>query len=188
MKELDRIELDHPRRADKIRIPLHAFVLGISKENVFVGNEDWGYEIHVYDLDGKRQRKIRKIYQPIKISREYKQKINEKLELAPPALKEKIDFPEYFPPFQCLFTDDRGLLYVMTYAKSENPEEYIFDIFNRDGIFISTMSLQAFIDNPLFTPGGPFDSWITLKKDRLYALREKSSGFLELVVYKVHRE
>jgi len=188
MKELDRIELDHPIRADKIRIPLHAFVWSISKENVFVGNEDWGYEIHVYDLDGDRLRKIRKTYRPVKISREYKQKINKKLEIAPPALKKKIDFPEHFPPFQCLFTDDKGLLYVMTYVKGDNPKDYIFDIFNRDGIFISTMSLQAHIDDPIFTPGGPFDSWITMKKDRLYALREKNSGFKELVVYKVQRE
>ena len=50
------------------------------------------------------------------------------------------------------------------------------------------MSLDAHLNDPVFTPGGPFDSWITLKKDRLYALREKNSGFLEVVVYEVHRE
>ena len=52
---------------------------------------------------------------------------------------------------------------------------------------MGTVSFEAFVNDPFFTPGAPFDSWaVTLKQGRLYALREKKSGYKQLVVYKVN--
>ncbi len=72
----------------------------------------------------------------------------------------------------------------MTFEKGQNPKDYNFDIFNQEGLFIGSISLDVFLNDPFFTPGAPLDSWITKKGDRLYVLRMKSSGYKEFVVYK----
>ncbi len=184
IKELDRFELIQPIRADKVRLPMHVSVWCVSKDYIYVGNEENGYEIRVYDLKGNLQRKIRKQYKSVKVSGEFKQYVNEKLEHTPPVLRDKIYFPDYFPAFQFIFTDDEGSLFVMTFEKGQNPKDYNFDIFNQEGLFIGSISLDVFLNDPFFTPGAPLDSWITKKGDRLYVLRMKSSGYKEFVVYK----
>ncbi|MFX0212313.1 MAG: hypothetical protein ACFFDT_40445, partial [Candidatus Hodarchaeota archaeon] len=84
------------------------------------------------------------------------------------------------PPFQCLFfIDDDGRLFIMTFEKGENPKECIFDIFNSDGVLVARKSLDVYVRNgtliqPLYAQS---------KNNRLYCLREKESGFKELVVY-----
>ena len=88
-------------------------------------------------------------------------------------------FPEVFHPIQSLFTDEMGRLYVMTYEKGEDSGEYIFDIFNADGIFIGRKSLRAFND---YYEGY---LWVKGKQNHLYCGNEKESGYKELVVYKM---
>ncbi len=184
IKELDRFEVIQPIRAAKFRLPMHVSVWCVSNENIYVGNEERGYEICVYDFDGNLQRKIRKNYEADKGSGKLEQEIREKLKYSPQVLKDKIYFPERWPPFQFIFTDDKARLYVMTFKEGTNPNENIFDIFNPEGIFITTVSMHVSLNDPFFTPGAPLDSWITIKKNRLYCLREKSSGYREFVVYK----
>jgi hypothetical protein len=60
----------------------------------------------------------------------------------------------------------------------------MYDIFNPDGIFIGRTSLENYgqygiSESPLFA---------TIKKDRLYFIREKETGFKELVIYKMKWE
>lgn len=188
IQELDRFELIQPIRADKVRFPMHVSVWCVSKNFIYVGNEENGYEIHVYDFDGNLIKKIRKEYQPVAVSNKFKQYVNGQLKNTPPALKDKIFFPKTFPPFQFIFSDDSEYLYVMTYVKGIKPKEYSIDIFNPDGIFIGEISLDVFINDPFFTPGAPLDSWVTVKKDRFYTLRMKDSGYKELVVYNISWE
>jgi hypothetical protein len=182
--ELDRMELIQPMMADKISLPVQLDVWSVSHGNIFIANGEGDYEIRVYNLEGNLIRKIRKKYDPIPVTREFKQEIMHKLQEAPQALRDKIIFPDYFPPFRLIFNDDSGCLYVMTYAKGKTFGENLFDIFDPEGIYIGTMSLNVALDDPVFTPGAPFDTWLTMKKDRLYSLREKSSGYREFVVYK----
>ena len=184
IRELDRFEVVQPIRATKVRLPMHVSVWCISNENIYVGNEERGYEIWVYDFDGNLQRKIKKSYHADSGSAKFEQEIREKLKYSPQVLKDKIYFPERLPPFQFIFTDDKARLYVMTFKEGKNPNENIFDIFNSEGIFIATVSMHVSLNDPFFTPGAPLDSWVTIKKNRLYSLREKSSGYKELVVYK----
>jgi len=184
IKELDRFEVVQPIRASKFRLPMHVSTYFVSNENIYVGNEERSYEIWVYDFDGNLQRKIRKNYEANKGSGKLVQEIREKLKDTPKALTDKLYFPERWPPFQSIFTDDKARLYVMTFKEGKNPDENIFDIFNPEGIFIATASIHVSLNDPFFTPGMPLDSWVTIKKNRLYCLREKSSGFREFVVYK----
>ncbi len=184
IKELDRFEIIQPIRADKYRLPMHVSVWCVSNKNIYVGNEERGYEICVYDFDGNLLRKIRKDYEADKGSGKLVQEIREKLKYSFQELKDKIYFPERWPPFQFIFADDKARLYVMTFKEGKNPDENIFDIFNPEGIFIATASMHVSLNDPVFTPGIPLDSWVTIKKNRLYCLREKSSGYKELVVYR----
>jgi len=182
--ELDRFEIIQPIRAPKVRLPMQASVWCVSQDYIYVGNEKNGYEVRVFDYEGYLRRKIRKKYHPVKVSEEFKQTIKEKLEHTPPAVKDKIYFPDRFPAFQFIFADDKGHLFVMTFERGNNPKEYIIDIFNQGGVFIGTISLDVYLNDSFFAPGAPFDSWVTAKKDHLYALRIKPNGYKELVVYK----
>jgi len=69
----------------------------------------------------------------------------------------------------------------MTYESGENPGEYIFDIFNKDGVFIARMSL-----NVQHWGWGQLNARV--KRNRLYIVQEKESGYKELVVYKMNWE
>jgi hypothetical protein len=120
------------------------------------------------------------------VDEDYKKEIGDKLENTPDALKNKMYLPDYYPPFNYLFSDDKNNLYVKTFAKGDSPKDRLFDVFNPEGIFQGTVSIEAHVNDPFFTPGAPFDSWVVAKKkNRLYCLREKSSGYKEFVVYRL---
>jgi hypothetical protein len=184
IEEMDRFEVIQPVRADKVRLPMHTSVWCVSKKRIYVGNENNGYEIHVYDFEGNFVKKIRKTYQPTPVSEGFKQYVNGQIKDTPPVFKKKIYFPEHFPPFQCIFSDDREYLYVMTFERGTRPGEYRVDIFDPDGVLIGKTSLDIYLSDPFFTPGAPLDSWITIKENRLYTLRMKDSGYKELKVYR----
>ena len=166
----------------------------ISKGHLYIGNKFNGYEFLVYDSNGTLVKKIRKDYNPVQVSQQLKEKVIKRFDT--PSynqynIKNKIFFPDYLPPFQYFFSDDIGRLYVMTHEKGEREKDFIYDIFNPDGIFISRTVLDNsgnILGAPPFQElsspwGGPYD--VKVKKNRLYYLRGKESGYQELVVYKM---
>jgi hypothetical protein len=186
IKEMDRFKIVQPIEADKVEFPMHISLCCASYDRIYVGNEDNGYEIQVYDLNGDIIRKIRKKYGSIKVDDMYKKEIGEKLKDSPDELKNKMYFPEYYPPFSYLFADDENNLYVKTFEKRDSFKDRRFDVFNSDGIFQGTVNMEAHVDDPFFTLGAPFDSWVMAKKkNRLYCLREKESGYKKLMVYRL---
>lgn len=189
IKELDSFEINDPMAVSKIRLPLHVSAWSVSSESIFVGNEVRGYEVWVYDFDGNLKRKIEKEYNPEEISEEFKSKYFNLLGDVPDEFLKKIHFPDHLPPFQYFFTDDEGRLFVMTYETEERPDEYMFDIFNPDGLFIGRKSLKLYLSLiPYYAPGNSIDFWTVMRKNRFYCIREKESGFKELAVYKVSWE
>jgi len=144
-----------------------------------------GYEISVYDLEGNLQRKVRKEYTSINISEEHKKKFLKEIEsVAGEELRKKVYFPKYWPPFRYFFTDDNGRLFVMTYEKGKNLNEYEYDIFNSNGVFVGRISLGNIQEIPL----GELELGVKAKSNCLYCLREKESGYKKLVVYKMRWE
>jgi hypothetical protein len=154
-------------------------------EKIYIGKKSQPYEVRVYDSAGDLKRIIKKDYETIKVSDEYKKEIiklredMKKKGIPPPPAK--LYFPEYWPAFKELFADETGWLFVMTYEISSNPREFVYDIFNPDGIFIGKMSL----DNYRGTYR-PFP--VKAINNRIYCIREKESGYKELVVYKMKWE
>jgi len=161
------------------------FVWCVSKQNIFIEERARGYEISVYDLEGNLQRKVRKEYTPINIPEEHKKKFLKEIEsVAGEELRKKVYFPKHWPPFRYFFTDDNGRLFVMTYEKGKNLNEYEYDIFNANNVFVGRISLGNIQEIPL----GELELDVKARNNRLYCLREKESGYKELVVYKMKWE
>jgi hypothetical protein len=186
IRVFNRVEIPHPLGALKIRFPFPLTVWGLARDGIYIGNDQKGYEICVYDQDGNLVRKIRKEYAAVPFPENQKRavlKLLESPQLTP--IREKLEFAESSPPFQHLFCDDEGRLYVMTYATGESPGEYLFDIFTPDGVFFARTSCAVHLSADLTAPGSPTDSWVTAKNGRFYAIREKPNGYKELVVYRM---
>lgn len=191
IKMFYHFEFQNPQLSDKYTPISRGFVLGASGNAVYIGYSRDEYEILVYDRDGTLTRKIRKEYIPIDISDDYKRIIKKRLGSFPAgqALVKKMYFPPHWPPFRYLFTDDKGRLYVMTYEKGDNEREYMYDIFNAEGVFIGRMSLGnieiSYVENEMFHDD---PKKVLVKGDYLYCIQEKESGFIELVTYRMHWE
>jgi len=164
-----------------VRCPVNRdmMIYKAAEDRIFIGNTAKGYEIWIYDLDGNLLRKIRKEYKPVAVSEEVK-KDYFKLWPKDDPLKDNFYFTEHWPPFRGLFADDEGRLFVLTYEAGLNPGEFMYDVFNPEGIFIGRMSL-ANMKN-LCRP----DSFtVKVKKNCLYGLQEKENGYKELAVYRM---
>ncbi|MDH4271742.1 MAG: 6-bladed beta-propeller, partial [Candidatus Aminicenantes bacterium] len=136
LKILDRYE----RTSDNTRqVPY--FMWRVSGGLIFIANEARGYEIWVFDLDGNLVRKIRKEYRPVKVTEEIKEAI-----LGPDYRRSGTAqdnyFPNPLPPLNQFFADDEGRIFVMTYEPGANPGEYLWDIFDPDGVFVGRKALN----------------------------------------------
>jgi len=164
------------------KMPYRAFlyIWRITKDKIYIGNEQRGYEILIYDLEGNLLRKIRKEYKPLLLPENLRKDTEASLSNNP-SRKQWFYIPKEIPPFNTFFIDDEERLYIMTYEKGFNEGEYIHDVFNSDGIYISRKSLKSYGNlgwelEPL---------WAVAKNNRLYCLREKESGYKELEVYRM---
>ena len=186
IRELDRFEkywnrFIAPTLQEKIVCGTELIFLGKPQdERIYIGNSERGYEILVFDLDGRLFRKIRKDYFPVPVSQDYKDQYLENFNFMP-EYAVKIYFPHHWHPFHSFFLDDEGRLYVMTYEPGINPGEYMFDIFNEDGVFIARMSLRVH-----HWGWGHLNA--RARGNKLYVVQEKESGYKRLVVFRMKWE
>jgi len=174
LKVLDRFE----RIPDDSRqVPF--FMWRVSGDRIIVANEARDYELWVYDLDGNLVRKIRKDYRPVRATEDIKAAI-----LGPEyrrsGLSQEKYFPDPLPPINQFFTDDGGRIFAMTYEPGAHPGEYLWDIFNPDGVFIARTALAVLWAGLYAGPRYTF-----IKNGHLYYHRVKESGYHELVVNRV---
>ena len=193
IKEFRRQKIPNERAAMRINGALKNgnFILWtISGGKIYVGDNDKEeYEILVYDYEGNLLKKIRKEYTPVEVSERFKEKIltpyerssNEPIR----AIGKKIYFPNYMPPYRCIFSDDEGRLFVMTYEKGKRAGEYIYDIFNAEGQFIGRLGLG----NYGIWDGAIVNQFVIIAKNNcMYCIRQKESGYKELVVHRMRWE
>lgn len=154
------------------------FVFRVSGDKIFVANEERGYEILVFDLEGRLVRMIKKEYRPVAPSETIK-----RIFLGPgyqaSGTASSRYFPNPMPPLFHFFTDDTGRLFVMTYEEGDGPGEYVYDLFDSQGVFIGRKSLGF----KWFVYGSAIYSLI--RNGRLYCKYEREDGFDEIVVYSV---
>jgi hypothetical protein len=198
---LEEIKMLHPgrsvpnftvaKKANCLRLYLDYNVWKISRSLIYIGNYGQGYEFLIYDTEGNISRKIRKEYHKVKVPDQVKDKIVNWLSenFAPfEKVKNKIYFPEFYPPFQFFFLDEKGRLYVMTYERGKSPNSFMYDIFNPDGLFIGRIELDNYGSLATSPIINPLPLEVVSKNNRLYCLREKENSYKELVVYKMRWE
>lgn len=144
----------------------------VSEYFIYVSDDKRGYEIRVYDFKGKLIRKIRKEHRLVKLPLDERKSIEEAYKVLEKQIGEKFDPYIHRPPFSKFFVDSDERLYVQTWEEGDKPDEYIHDIFNRDGAFIGRVSLNIFYKKSTF--------YAIEKNGYIYYLREKDDGFMEL--------
>jgi len=184
MAELGRTSIVNPRRVNQFSYPYPVITWGLSNKYIFVGVEERRYDIHVYDFEGQLIRRIRNEYTPVPFSEESREQVMKDWQ-GFESYRKKIVMPEFNPPFQHLFADDLGRLYVVTFEPGNNQGEYMTDVFDTEGVFYSRLSLRLYLPGGIFQGENPWDSWVTVKNDILYCIQEKVSGHKELVAYKI---
>jgi hypothetical protein len=187
VKELDRCA-GYPNRKifEKVPEPYikgtgFAFLAAASRDRLFVGNSERGYEIRVFDLDGRLLRKIRKEHTPVPVTEEHRRAyLKDFLEFWPEYAR-KIDFPPHWHAFHGFFADGEGRLFVMTFEPGARPGEHVYDVFDRDGVLSARVDLAA-LHRTSETRG---QLMAFARGDRLYTVREKPSGFKRLAVHRM---
>jgi hypothetical protein len=161
-------------KPDEINPIEPTFWAAASRERTFVANESRGYEIRVFDREGTLVRIIRKENLPVPVSEAFREKT---LKQFGPRFKDRLNFPKNHAPFQALIADENGRLLVATFEPGDKPGEFLYDIFDEDGVFVARKSLNAIIWEGSL--------WARLKADKFYCLQEKESGFKEIAVYRL---
>ena len=178
LKELDSQKIPNPMAGEMLKGTYHVFSWCVSEQKIYTGFQERGYEIYVYDFDGNMIRKIKKEFTPVPISEDHKKTFIAQFENPMfDDIRKKIYFPDSMPAYHAFFCDDRGGLFVMTYEKGLNPNEFIYDIFDGEGILIGRKTLSIHQDE-----GGVYAK---IAANRLYALEEKASGYKRMAVYEL---
>jgi hypothetical protein len=181
--ELDPTKSVNMARAKKVDGVDARSILAVTPKYIFLGNSERGYEIRVYNHESLLLKKIKKAYKPVRVDEAFRDNVRKRYARAPEILQ-KLYFSKNFPPFQFGFADETGSLFVMTYEKGKNTGEFIYDVFNPDGVFVARTALPNYgrygvVEAALFAMA---------RKGRIYCFREKESGFKEIVVYKINRK
>jgi hypothetical protein len=178
LKKLDFIDMSEMAPGKKTPGTILAFLWRVAGGRIYAGNEQRGYEILVYDLEGNLLRKIRKEYDPVPYPEEFR-KQTEVLAARQPAMN--LFARKDMLPFNSFFVDDEGRLFVMTYEPGNDQDAYIHDVFDRDGVLVARVPLGKY--GILGRSMNPLRA--TSKNGRFYRVRFKESGYAELVVYKM---
>jgi hypothetical protein len=156
----------------KVGVPL--FIWKAQNDKIYIGNEHRGYEILVYNLDGQLLQKIRKEYYAIPYPKEFKEEVARS--------RPGYSTPDDCPPFNSFFIDENGYLFVMTYEKGTEPDEYWHDIFSNEGIFVGRASFG--ISGSLSWNLNPMNA--VARGSRYYRLRFKEEdAYPEMIVYRM---
>jgi hypothetical protein len=128
------------------------------------------YEISFYDEQYKAVKKIRREYEPAKVTDEdkkiYLKRSNPPGVSGPP----RYPCPSNHVPFRSFFVDDHGRLIVQTWDRTRDGKMDIYDVFDLEGRFYGRFSLNAHPDliNPTPT---------ILRNDRLYTVESDEDGY-----------
>ncbi len=178
LKRLDFVDMSDMGTGKKTPGTIVAFPWLVAGDKIYIGNEQRGYDIWVYDLEGQLLRKIRKESKPAPYPEEFK-KQTEVMAARQPALN--LYARSDTPPFNSFFTDDEGRFYVMTYEREQNTGDYIHDVYDKNGVLISRTPIGA--SGILARALNQLRA--TAKNGRYYRLVFKENGYPVVIVYRM---
>jgi hypothetical protein len=109
------------------------------QDRLYLGSQN-GYEIKVLSLEGRPLKTIRRDYDPIRMSQSDKDEMLKAFSVLPNT-KDRIQFPEVYPPYADLVPADEGRLLVETYEKGKALKEFYWDVFDSDGRYIAKVPI-----------------------------------------------
>ncbi|MBC8359502.1 MAG: 6-bladed beta-propeller [Candidatus Aminicenantes bacterium] len=146
----------------------------LGKNDVILYSNPEEYEITVVNSEGELIKRILKKYDPVKVTEEDKKEFFDSLPSAAAPVKDRIEFPNYYPAYQNFLLDEQGRMFVRTYEKGKEKGEFYIDVFDAEGMYITKILLKA---DPRVWKG-----------DKLYAMEENEDGFQTLKCYSIHWE
>lgn len=169
IQTLDQSTIASFKKAAKVNMIPTLVYWETSQNHVYTGSTG-EYEIRVFDFDGNLLRRIRKRHQAVPLSEENRMDYEQRLEGYPAEIRENFFIPDAFPPFRDIVARGDEWLFVRTY---EEPREgsSIYDIFDDEGAFVDRAELEGY--------------QVKFKGDRAYCLKQKDSGYKELVVNRI---
>lgn len=138
------------------------------KDNIYYGYPK-AYEIEIIDPRNKTVKRILKEYDPVEPSAEVKAQIAQTMKSLTPSLAEKVFVSKYHSAFINFLIDEKGRLFVSSWAKS--GKDFVYDVFDPEGRYIARFPL-------------PFRA-VLFKKGKLYCIEEDSDGYQAVTRYSV---
>lgn len=148
------------------------YVLG-KEDHIFYGNPE-EYEIKVFNSEGKPVKRILKEWNPVKVTKEDEEEILARIPDVAAGIKDRLEFPKFFPAYQSFSLDEQGRMVVRTFEKGKEERQYFFDVFDAKGVYVAKF---PFIGEPRVWKG-----------EKLYAIEETEDGYFVLKCYSVHWE
>lgn len=155
-------------------------LLAASRTSFFLTTMASTREIEVYDLSGRLIRKILADYPAVEVPPGFREEILHSLPPEHPFWR-NLAFPKTFPPFLSLFADDHDRLYAVGYGQDQVTGAGVCDVFSPDGVRI----LRTALGYQRLQLGPPLRD-VVIKNDWLYCVREKPSGFTEVLAFSLH--
>jgi hypothetical protein len=168
-KTLASSKIESFKKATKVNIIPTLLYWAKSNNHIYTGSTD-EYEIRVFDFEGQWLRSIKKDYEAVPLSDRDREEYEQNLQRYPPDIRESFFIPDTFPPFRDIVALGDTLLFVQTYEKP-NEGRSVYDIFNTNGEFIGKTEFEGY--------------QIKFKGDNVYCLKQKESGYKDLVVYRM---
>jgi hypothetical protein len=163
-------------KINPLSVRLYRFDCKSYKDKFYAGNDAEGI-IKVFDPDGKEIRTIRYPFKELEVTREQinemlaHYQINPDTKTAYARLKDRIEFPKFYPRFYDFFADD--FLYVLTFKRQENQAEFI--VFDDNGKFVKKIMVPFYQTNmhvtyPHNIRGGKLYQVVENEDDELWEL------------------
>ena len=137
---LDKIEfsIPVPGSGNKINFMDMLSVYQFDSSGNIYYSRNIDYEIKVYTPDGEHVKSIQKNYEPQKITEKDIEEILERIpNMGVVNVREMFEFPKTFSPFQFFTLDEEDRIFVRTWEKGKNKDEFIFDVFDPEGPYIA---------------------------------------------------
>jgi len=169
LKTLDSSKIESFKKATKVNIIPTLVYWEKSDNHIYTGNTD-EYEIRVFDFDGTLLRSIKKEYEAVSLSDKDREEYEQNLQRYPPDIRDSFFIPDVFPPFRDIVALGDKWLFIQTYDEP-NKGSSMYDIFDANGELIGRTELEGY--------------QVKFKGDCVYCIRQKESGYKELVVYQM---
>lgn len=147
-------------------------VWNVSKNDQIIWGNFNKYEIFVCNPDGKCIRKIVKEHDGVPITKEDKQKLIKGLFGNNPVPSSMtLIFPDRYPPFIYLTSDEEGRIFALSYAIIDENETRNLDVFDSEGKYIARTKTKSFPqvwkNNMMYSVDGDEEGLEVIKRYRV---------------------